>query len=137
MATRLEHLSKLNPEQLRAAVHGVGPGLAAEIGSQSDHVLADEYQDSNRLRATILRISAATFSRPMTLSSARSRSRSIRLRWPGLFEHRFAFYKWNLCRVGGSYAGIWVSRKEGVARLERGPDTGCEFFRRPQAAGLG
>ncbi len=29
MAARLEHLSKLNPEQLRAAVHGVGPGLAA------------------------------------------------------------------------------------------------------------
>jgi hypothetical protein len=22
-------------------------------------------------------------------------------RWPALFEHRFAFYKWKLCRVVG------------------------------------
>ena len=58
-------------------------------------------------------------------------------RWPGLSEHRFAIYKWKLCRVDLYYAGVWASRKEGVARLERGPDTGGEFFTRPQAAGPG
>jgi DNA helicase-2/ATP-dependent DNA helicase PcrA len=30
------------------------PGLAAEIGSRFDHVLVDEYQDTNRLQSTIL-----------------------------------------------------------------------------------
>jgi len=30
------------------------PGLAAEIGSRFDHVLVDEYQDTNRLQASIL-----------------------------------------------------------------------------------
>jgi DNA helicase II / ATP-dependent DNA helicase PcrA len=30
------------------------PGLAAEIGSRFDHVLVDEYQDTNRLQAAIL-----------------------------------------------------------------------------------
>lgn len=31
------------------------PGLAAEIGGQFDHVLVDEYQDTNRIQASILR----------------------------------------------------------------------------------
>ena len=31
------------------------PGLAAEVGSRFDHVLVDEYQDTNRLQASILR----------------------------------------------------------------------------------
>ena len=31
------------------------PGLAAEVGARFDHVLVDEYQDTNRLQATILR----------------------------------------------------------------------------------
>jgi DNA helicase II / ATP-dependent DNA helicase PcrA len=31
------------------------PGLAAEIGGRFDHVLVDEYQDTNRLQASILR----------------------------------------------------------------------------------
>src|SRR4030095_10801951 len=30
------------------------PGFAAEIGARFDHVLVDEYQDTNRLQATIL-----------------------------------------------------------------------------------
>jgi len=31
------------------------PGLAAEVGGRFDHVLVDEYQDTNRLQATILK----------------------------------------------------------------------------------
>jgi DNA helicase-2/ATP-dependent DNA helicase PcrA len=31
------------------------PGLAAEVGARFDHVLVDEYQDTNRLQASILR----------------------------------------------------------------------------------
>ena len=31
------------------------PSLAAEVGARFDHVLVDEYQDTNRLQATILR----------------------------------------------------------------------------------
>jgi len=31
------------------------PGLASEIGSRFDHVLVDEYQDTNRLQSSILR----------------------------------------------------------------------------------
>jgi hypothetical protein len=31
------------------------PALAAEVGARFDHVLVDEYQDTNRLQATILR----------------------------------------------------------------------------------
>ncbi len=31
------------------------PGLAAEVGARFDHVLIDEYQDTNRLQANILR----------------------------------------------------------------------------------
>jgi DNA helicase-2/ATP-dependent DNA helicase PcrA len=35
--------------------HTVGdPGLAEDIGSRFDHVLVDEYQDTNRLQATII-----------------------------------------------------------------------------------
>ena len=30
------------------------PGLAGEIGGRFDHVLVDEYQDTNRLQAAIL-----------------------------------------------------------------------------------
>ena len=30
------------------------PGLAGEIGERFDHVLVDEYQDTNRLQAAIL-----------------------------------------------------------------------------------
>ena len=31
------------------------PSLAAEVGARFDHVLVDEYQDTNRLQSTILR----------------------------------------------------------------------------------
>jgi DNA helicase-2/ATP-dependent DNA helicase PcrA len=31
------------------------PGLAAEVGARFDHILVDEYQDTNRLQASILR----------------------------------------------------------------------------------
>ncbi len=31
------------------------PGLAAELGARFSHVLVDEYQDTNRLQAGILR----------------------------------------------------------------------------------
>ena len=30
------------------------PAIAADIGGRFDHVLVDEYQDTNRLQATIL-----------------------------------------------------------------------------------
>jgi DNA helicase-2/ATP-dependent DNA helicase PcrA len=32
------------------------PGLAADIGARFEHVLVDEYQDTNRFQATILRV---------------------------------------------------------------------------------
>jgi DNA helicase-2/ATP-dependent DNA helicase PcrA len=32
------------------------PGLAAEVGARFDHVLIDEYQDTNRLQGTIVRL---------------------------------------------------------------------------------
>ena len=32
------------------------PGLAADIGNRFDHILVDEYQDTNRLQASILRL---------------------------------------------------------------------------------
>ena len=52
------------------------PALAEEIAGRFDHIMVDEYQDTNRLQASILLAS----SRPDagSRSSATTRSRSIR-----------------------------------------------------------
>ena len=55
----------------------VEPAIAAEIASRFDHLLVDEYQDTNTLQAEI----ALGFEAPRALvlpSSATTRSRSIR-----------------------------------------------------------
>ena len=53
------------------------PAIAADIGGRFDHVLVDEYQDTNRLQASIL-LGLKPRRRAVSRSSATTRSRSTR-----------------------------------------------------------
>jgi DNA helicase II / ATP-dependent DNA helicase PcrA len=44
------------------------PGLAGEIGGCFDHILVDEYQNTNRLQASILVVSGLLRRRPRDFS---------------------------------------------------------------------
>jgi transposase len=101
-----------NPFKLKLTEGQAHDGRSAEdmlasVG-KGQTLLADRAYDSHALRETLAARGAKANVKPMPnrvnipkFDKRQYRKRNLVERWPALFEHRFAFYKWKLCRVVG------------------------------------